>query len=187
MGDRIQNETGKELLYVLMEAQQTREELMLLQCNAASEAFGLSLTREDIHALMECRKDSLRKYQRVEFGKSILDKLIAAFCDSQFIEEDTWLDTLKELQDVFYQFKNQTQDQMTDDELIHIMKDSFENVCFGDLDYLSGTCLERTARAVRGGYRGYQETDGYGEYEQFSEEARWSRETYVSAFNDLVQ
>ena len=33
-------------------------------------------------------------------------------------------------------------DEITDAELLEFMKEQFETVCFGDLDYLEGTCLD---------------------------------------------
>lgn len=50
------------------------------------------------------------------------------------------------------------------DELLHLMKEQFENICFGDLDYLESTCLANFAEAIRAGYEGYKSSDGYGEY-----------------------
>ena len=38
-------------------------------------------------------------------------------------------------------YKNEMQDEISDEELLHFMKEQFETVCFGDLDYLTGTCL----------------------------------------------
>ena len=58
-------------------------------------------------------------------------------------------------------------DEITDDELLHFMKEQFDNVCFGDLEYLEGTCLSIFAQAIRAGYRGFQKTEGRQEYEQF--------------------
>lgn len=46
------------------------------------------------------------------------------------------------------------QDEITDDELLHLMKEQFENLCFGDLDYLESTCLANFAEAIRAGYSG---------------------------------
>ena len=58
-------------------------------------------------------------------------------------------------------------------------------MCFGDLGYLEGTCLRIFAEAVRAGYRGYQASEGYGEYGAFDEVKRWDRELYLEALYDL--
>lgn len=38
---------------------------------------------------------------------------------------------------------------ITDDELVHFMKEQFEEVCDGDLDYPEGACLDIFARVIR--------------------------------------
>ena len=76
-------------------------------------------------------------------------------------------------------------DRLTDDELLEFMREQFETVCFGDLEYLKGTCLERFSRAVRGGYDGYRQSQGRGEYEQFSEEQRWDDTLYMRVLKEM--
>lgn len=65
------------------------------------------------------------------------------------------------------------------------MKEQFETVCFGDVEYLEGTCLTRFSAAVRAGYRGYEAFGGKGEYEELSEEQRWDSELYTEALREL--
>lgn len=157
----------------------------LISCNEKIEQFGLTLTEDDAEELMVCRNESLRKHKRVEFYNGILDKLIFTFCDSQFISQDNYVELLEELQDIFYEFKNESEDKLTDEELLTFMREQFESVCFGDLEYLSGTCLERFCTAIRAGYEGYKETGGSHEYEQFSEEARWDKNLYLQVLREL--
>lgn len=76
-------------------------------------------------------------------------------------------------------------DEITDDELLHFMKEQFDNVCFGDLEYLEGTCLSIFAQAIRAGYRGFRKTEGRQEYEQFDEVQRWDYELYLEALKNL--
>ena len=77
------------------------------------------------------------------------------------------------------------QDEITDDELLHLMKEQFELICFGDLDYLEGTCLANFAQAIRAGYDGYKNSDGYGEYSKFDEVERWDYELYLETLKEL--
>lgn len=77
------------------------------------------------------------------------------------------------------------QDEITDDELIQFMREQFETVCYGDLDYLEGTCLDIFAQAVRAGYRGYQKTQGHGEFEKFDIVQRWDKELYLETLREL--
>lgn len=184
--EREVKESEYELLNFLQNRQEVKEKELLAACNERTERFGLVLSETDKQELMLCRNRSLKKHRRVEFGGSILDKLIYAFCDSQYVSQDNYLKTLEKLQDMFYEFKNEMQDKMNDEELLHFMREQYEEVCFGDLDYLEGTCLPRMAAAVRGGYRGFEGSDGYGEYRKLSEEERWSEELYYEALSDIM-
>lgn len=95
------------------------------------------------------------------------------------------MDTIIRLQEIFYLYKNETHDEVTDDELLHLMREQFEQICFGDTEYLETTCLSLFARAVRMGYGGYQSCDGCGEYSKFDEVTRWDHELYLEALKDL--
>ncbi len=164
---------------------QEKEIAVLISFNEKTEQFGLALTKEEAKELVISRDKSLKKYQRVEFGSGILDRLIYDFCDSRYINQDNYADILIELQDIFYRFKNEAEDKLTDDELITFMKEQFESVCTGDTDYLGDTCLERFTRAVRAGYTGYIGTDGHNEYEKFDEETRWDKDLYLQVLAEL--
>lgn len=53
---------------------------------------------------------------------------------------------MEKLQDIFYCFKNEAEDQLTDDELLSFMREQFEEICMGDTEYLESTCLPRLQR-----------------------------------------
>ena len=118
-------------------------------CNEYTQKFGLTLSKEDALILANDRRDSLREQQRVEFGESILPKIIFTFCDSPYIYQENYVDSIGKLQEIFYLFKNESLDEVTDDELLVYMKEAFENKCQGSLEYLEDTVLERFARNIR--------------------------------------
>jgi len=121
----------------------------ILACNEYTKKFGVTLTNEDVVTLMEDRKDSLREQQRIEFGEGILSKLVYLFCDSPYIYQDNYVDTIAGLQDIFYLYKNESNDVLSDDELLEYMKNHFDGDCQGSLEFLEETCLEEFARCVR--------------------------------------
>ena len=121
----------------------------LQNCNERTARFGLMLTGAEISMLAAAREDALRDTGRVEFGSGILGKLAERFCDSPFLTRENWADTLAELQDDFYYFKNESSDRLSDDELIEIMKKVFDGPAQGSLDYLSGTSLPELCRRAR--------------------------------------
>lgn len=157
----------------------------MIQTNQTTQRFGLSLTEQDAQIILEERQSALREQRRIEFGEGIAAKLIYEFCDSNYIDQEHYVDTIVRLQEIFYAFKNEMRDEITDDELLHLMKEQFEFLCFGDLDYLEGTCLSNFAQAIRAGYGGYKSTDGYGEYARFDEVERWDYELYLQTLKDL--
>lgn len=174
-----------DILKLMLKKNEEKEVTALIACNDETEKYGLKLTLEEAKELVVSRNVSLRDHKRIEFSKSILEKLIYNFCDSQYIMQDNYSNTLMELQDIFYLFKNESEDKLTDEELIHFMKEQFETICTGDMDYLADTCLERFAQAIRAGYTEYIGSDGYGQYESFDEEPRWDKELYLEVLKEL--
>ena len=113
------------------------------KCNEYTNKYGLILSDNQISNLLEKRKETLKETGRIEFREGIIDKLIKEFCDSPYINQENYTETLYELIEMFYEYKNETKDLITDDELIEFMKKSFDGICQGDLEYLSGTVMYR--------------------------------------------
>jgi hypothetical protein len=123
----------------------------VLKCNEYSERFGLVLTQAQAIELVETRSTSLRDNGRIEFGGGVIDKIIKEFCDSPYIYMQNYAQTLHELIETFYYFKNETLDLISDDDLIKFMKSAFDGVCQGSIDLLSGRELYRLAKNLRFG------------------------------------
>ena len=134
-------------MYLIPMRQQTlAAQRELRGCNAYSGRFGLTLRENEIAELVESRAEALRAAGRIEFGGGILPKLIRAICDSPFIEQENYADVLAELQEIFYHFKNETRDRLTDDELIKLMVRVFNGRAQGSAEYLAGLTAEALAR-----------------------------------------
>lgn len=143
----------EDLLFYLQEEQRNTQLQQIISCNQYTQKFGLQLSAEEATQLVEARKDSLKMQERVEFGQGILTQLIYAFCDSPYIYQDNYVDTMEALQDIFYLYKNESLDELTDQELITYMKEAFDGSCQGSLEHLEDTALEGFARKIRrGGY-----------------------------------
>jgi hypothetical protein len=143
------------------------------KCNDFTAQFGLTLTYKDAVELVETRSHALKSNGRVEFGGGVIEKLIWEFCDSPYISMHNYAETIHELTEIFYYYKNETLDLMSDDELIKFMKFCFDGNCQGSLELLSGRELANMARNLRYGYApDYSEDlesreedeDGNGEY-----------------------
>ena len=121
------------------------------KCNEITMKYGVTLSDTQIESLINKRFESLKNTGRVEFGDGVLKELIEAFCDSPYIIQENYEETLEELQDIFYFFKGEAMEQIADDELIEFMKEYFNGECQGSIEYLSGTNLEELCRNTRYG------------------------------------
>lgn len=124
-------------------------------CVPVCRQHGLSLTEADIMELVSARQNALIDSGRIEFNGGILPKLIDAFCDSPYVDDETWVETLMELQEAFYYYKGDAEERFTDDELIERMVAVFNGRAQGSAEYLIGTSLEALCRYARQEYRAH--------------------------------
>ena len=127
----------------------------IIKINEKTYEYGLTLTYSDAVELIETRSISLSENGRVEIGSATIGKIIEAFCDSAFIIQQDYAETINQLVEIFYYIKNETLELISDDELIDLMKDYFENSCKGSLDLLKDRELEKMARNIRFGIDDY--------------------------------
>lgn len=113
-----------------------KQNTLLEKCNTMSARYGLSISHAGLLRLDAGRREALARMGRVELSGGVLDAIVFGFCDSPYMENDTYEDTLAELQDMFYYLKNLTRDSLNDEEVIHGMRLIFDNV-HGELAYFS--------------------------------------------------
>jgi len=154
-----------EDFYGLMPLSHGREQLMaaLQGCNALSTRYGLTLSRADMRMLAEKQMEALRSAGRIEFGCGPYEKLVYALCDSPYLTQTDYAETLAELCVLFYQFKSESGERWSDDELIGLMKWLYDGECQGSLD-LVGDRLWQTLHT-------HPDTENFAEEEEpFDEE-----------------
>lgn len=136
----------------------------VVKCNRFTEQYGLRLTETQAKELVETRSFALNQTGRIEFGGGAIDKVIKAFCDSPYISMRNYAETIHELVEIFYYYKNETLDMISDDDLIKFMRDSFDNICQGSLELLAGRELYKLARKLRFGsdYSDYEDSVAEG-------------------------
>ena len=121
----------------------------LESCNREIERHGLSLTTQDIQALVVGRLESLEVSERVEFGRGVAKQIVLAFAGSPHVSQGNFVQTVLELQELFYEFKNESLEQIPDDDLIAKMRSLFDDPAEGDLGYLAEALFEGLARHIR--------------------------------------
>lgn len=125
--------------------------LEVLKCNEETLQYQLTLSKEEAILLIDARRDALKATHRIEIGGGTINKLIEHFKDSPYISQYNYVSTISELIDTFYYFKNETLDEVSDDELIEMMKELFDQRCYGSIELLQGREMERIAHNVRFG------------------------------------
>ncbi|EHQ90935.1 DUF6323 family protein [Desulfosporosinus youngiae] len=124
----------------------------LEKCNEFTAQFGLTLSNYDAVELVETRTLALKNNGRIEFGGGVIEKIIREFYNSPYLSMHNYAESLHDLTDMFYFYKNETLELMSDDDLIKFMKRKFDGICKGSLELLSGRELAKMARNVRFGY-----------------------------------
>lgn len=108
----------------------------ILSCNEETCQYGLILTPEQAQALVLSRNQSLKASGRIELGGGVIEKLIHSFAGSPYINAGNYEETLHCLIDIFYSFKSDTWETVSDNQLIEFMKNAFDGSCRGSLELL---------------------------------------------------
>lgn len=156
-----------EFLELTAQPWQLRETVAELeQCNTVSARWGLTLSREQMERLAQRRFEALRDTGRVEFGEGILGKLIRAFCDASELQQSEYEETLSKLQALFYYYKNECSDTLSDDELIAALRLIYSERAHGSLEFLADIDRRTLYRITKTGSLAGTELAG--------EEAAWN-------------
>lgn len=155
-------------MMVLMRINPEETALSLLLCNAVTTRYGLKLSETDAKELAEAQSRALKSSGRVAFAGGVVNELALAFCDSPYIEQESWADTLSELTAAFYDFKNEAMDGIDDAEAVALMKQMFDgDWCEGSLDRLREELLPMAARRIREGLPPEPEMDDGDSEEEY--------------------
>jgi len=142
----------------------------VLKTNDLAMKYGLVLTEKQAMALVEIRFFALRENGRIEFGGGVIDKMINKFCSSPYLNMENYEETLHGLLELFYYYKNETMDLMSDEDLLQYMEEAFDGICQGSVELLGGRELYRMARNLRCGYPAdYRENGAEGDGEEEEE------------------
>lgn len=115
--------------------------------NARTEAFGLRLSQDDIASVVQATVQALTDSGRMEFGHSVACDIAWTFCDSPYLRQENYAETLLELIDAFYFFKNTCDGLLSDQELIDAMRAFYDSSCQGSLEMLRDASLSDLCQA----------------------------------------
>lgn len=150
----------------------------IIKCNDFTEQYDLVLTSEQAAELVESRFVQLSANGRIEFGGGVIKKIIKEFCDSPYITKYNYAETLHELIKLFYFYKNETLDLLSDDELIQFMGESFNHTCRGSIELLAERELDKMANNIRYGRAPSYTEDTFETHEEGENEQYWKIISY---------
>lgn len=108
----------------------------LVSLNEKTKERDLVLTPDDAKTLVVSRNKVLRDHARVELSIGVLKELIEVFSASPYMNQADYVNTLNELQEIFYYLKNETEDKVGDAKLIQLMNASYNGSCAGSIELL---------------------------------------------------
>ncbi|MGN1346726.1 MAG: DUF6323 family protein [Eubacteriales bacterium] len=123
----------------------------ILDLNKVSQEYGLVLNEEEARELSDTRNTALTENERVETGVGAVAKIIRRFCTSHYITQENYTYVLNEVTYLFYYIKTETDDQISDEDLIDELFSRFELRCRGSVDTLENVEAERIIRKVNSG------------------------------------
>lgn len=122
----------------------------ILACNADSARYGLTLSFQQAAQLAVAQSAALRSTMRIEWGGGVLPPLIRRFRISPYLHPGNYTAVLEELMQLFYHYKSESLECLSDDALLDFMQRQFDGPCRGSLELLAAQ-LDRVAASIRAG------------------------------------
>lgn len=120
----------------------------LLELNEKTKAYGLTLTEEDAKHVIEARSQTLKCYERIELGINVTKRIVELFSSSPYVSNENYVSIIMRIQEIFYYFKNETNEKISDEDLINIISKYFNIECEGSIQLLKGK-MEEYAKKTR--------------------------------------
>ncbi|MGE5381328.1 MAG: DUF6323 family protein [Methylocystaceae bacterium] len=108
----------------------------LLKTNIKTKTYGLALTEADAARIVASTDETLKALGRIELSSDLIPKIIISFAASSYIDQDDYAQTVCQLLECFYGLRNEGFDELSDDELIEIMRTAFDYQCHGVAELL---------------------------------------------------
>lgn len=122
----------------------------ILKLNLVTERYGLILTKDDVQKIIKNKKEILNDMKRIEIRDVIIQKIILNFYDSSYIDKYNYVSIISEIIRVFYIYREEFENILTDDEIIKHMKDGFEGMCAGSVLLLETNYLSKLKENITG-------------------------------------
>lgn len=123
----------------------------ILSLNEITGRFGLVLSEKDAVELSETRNKAIFENDRIEIGNGAVPAIVEKFCRSRYVNNENFTYILNEITYLFYYIKTETDDKISDGELVDELFKRFELQCRGSIDVLENREVGRIIRKVNSG------------------------------------
>ncbi len=121
---------------MLVSAQNQYVSKELLTLNDTIRENGIVLSSADCKGIAQFRSEALAENERVEVGLGAVKRIIEEFSDSGYVNQQNFRLVVEGLLECFYTIKTETNDLVSDDEVIEFLKYLFEEDAGGDINKL---------------------------------------------------
>lgn len=108
----------------------------LAELNGRTNEYGVVLTVKQVNRLTDAVKGALRESDRVEIGAGILPVIAEEFSRSIFVDRENYAALLEELIYIFFQVKTAVCDRISDNDLVRLLRDYYENKAMGSVEIM---------------------------------------------------
>ncbi len=123
----------------------------LTALNSFTREHGIVLSKEDCKGIAQFRSEALAENERIEVGVGAVKRIIEEFCDSGYVNQQNFRAVTEGLLECFYTIKTETNDDVSDDEVMEFLKYLFEEEAGGDINKLYDS--ELFDKFIAGRYR----------------------------------
>jgi hypothetical protein len=118
----------------------------LIELNGKAADYGLTITESAAREIALSRSAALAENERFEVKSDAVTRLVSAFLETRYIDQEDLAATAGELINLFYHIKNETDNSVSDDDLISEMLEVFVETCFGSMEAMRGRGVEKILR-----------------------------------------
>ena len=115
----------------------------IIKCNEITSNYGIILSEDDAKQLTTIQQNTLQEVGLIEFDSHIIEYIIITFCDSSFINKYDYLDTISRLVEIFYYYRQEVNELISDEDIIKYLYLAYEGITQGSLDYLGDQQLSK--------------------------------------------
>ena len=132
----------------------------LVDLNAKANNYGLTITENTAREIALRRKNALTENERFEIKSDAITRLTSAFLETRYINQEDFAYTIGEIISIFYYLKNETENTISDDDLISEMYKTFtNNPCYGSIEQMQSKGIEKILREYKLDDRGNKWND----------------------------